>query len=189
MEMKPYRRNLRIFLVTAAFGVAFVRFAAWLPEYVARVEVDLPPASSEVLIVDTQFPPTGFEEIAHGCGGRDSWGGEGSVTGYSFNLTKWVSHSGSSYKTAKDARRVLELRIAEAVEVLESSGDSGSSRLPVRVVLRHRDDTGDSFEIIMYEGTNSIEDIRSADLDVALHFETWRAEEVRRLAAETNSSR
>lgn len=175
--MPSYRLKLRVFLLALALGLALVGFIDWLDDYSKQIKIVLPEAMSETLVVDVNPGFIGFESIGHGCGGRDRYGGSGWVTGYRWNLTKYVSHSGSGYETRANAKRVLELRRTEASEVLEDSRSHHPSRFPVRLILRHHDESGDSFEIINYEGKDYIEDITSRDLGLALYFEIWNATE------------
>jgi hypothetical protein len=165
--------------------LAFVPFVRWAESYFDQIYVDLPTANSELFVVDFK-PDYGYYQspfpIAHGCGGVNKYGGEGSVTGYQWGEFV-VSRSGAGYDTRALAEHDIASRVQEAAEVLDDSRRAYPKERPVRLVLRYADENGKDgsyFEIVTYDGKTFVNDIGSRDLTTALRFELWQQRQDKR---------
>ena len=168
------RRTFRVFLICLALGIAFPRFLTWISSYLSDVHVTLPTASSDVLVVTTKLPFSGFILIGHACGGRTEDGGEGYTTGYQSNGMVPVSTSGIGYGTRRKAARALDRLIDGASEVISDTRTATDpSSMTRRVELKFESEGETSYTIVKYDGGPSLETIDSRSLETAREFELW----------------
>lgn len=81
-------------LVTIAIGLASVSYFRWISENLIYVGVDLPEMESDYgTFVITKRNWKGFELFGHGWGGRNSYGGENTITAYETGDCKRVSYT------------------------------------------------------------------------------------------------
>ena len=169
-------QQIRIALLTFALGLAGAGFSKWFREYTDGVAIELPQASSEVFEVSLAPPLSGIEEIGHGCGGRNKYGAESSVTGYRVgDFSNIVSLYSEGHDSKKAALKEIALRIKAARTILNNSSiDSGHrKRTTRRIVLITSDANSERSEIITYDGRTEIEVISAKSLEIVLAFEKW----------------
>ncbi len=163
-------------LLTLALGMASSNFYNWFSEYSSGIEVNLPVmASGNGTFIITGRNWGGFELYGHGCGGRNSYGGETTITAYEAGDFRRVSVESSYQETSAKARKELESRIKDAATVISVSETVRSNirkRLK-RVVLSGKADSEEWFDIIVYEGGKGIKIITAKTLELALEFEQW----------------
>lgn len=169
--MKKFYKRFRVMLMTFALGLAIVNFSNWYNEFNTDIVVNLPKVESEPIFeVITKRNWTGFEFWGHGCGGRNIYGGETSVSGYKTNDFKSVS-AGTSYHDSKnEIKREIDLRIKDAVKILEIIEKSTHKR----IVLENEQDNKKWVDIIEYGGGKGIYIITAPSLKLALEFEHWQ---------------
>ena len=157
-------------LMTFALGLASVFAFNSSLKSSDEVFVDLPKAHSEsVFNIITKRNWNGFEAVGVGCGGRNIYGGQVSVTAYQTNSFMNASVSTSSYGRAKDAAREIEQRIKDADKILELTEKSKHKR----VVLESKSNGKIWVDILEYTGGKSIDITTASTLEVALEFEKW----------------
>ncbi len=155
-----YRGRFRVFMLTLALGIASVGFASWFERFVSEVQVDLPQTqSAEIYEIITKRNWIGFEEIGHGCGGRNRYGAESSVTGYQTADFRKVSLHTGGYDNRRDALREVRLRIIEAKIIINDSAAAKNTQHEPwtrRVAIEANNKGKSSFEIIRYDGNTVI---------------------------------
>lgn len=175
--MKRFYTRFRMLLLTFAFGLASVNFVNWLTVYRSEISVNLPQVeSSSVFEIITKRKWSGFEFFGHGCGGRNSYGGESSVSVYQANDFRTVSTSSSSHDNAKQARQEIELRIKDALKVIEFTKFfiKKSKIIQKRIVLENEKNENKWIDILKYDDGKSLEIINAPTLELALEFEKWQ---------------
>ena len=168
--MKRYYLRFRFMLMTFALGLASVFAFDGSLKFSDEVYVELPEVQSEsVFNIITKRNWNGFEPVGVGCGGRNIYGGQGSVVAYQNNSFRNASVSASSYGKAKDAAREIEQRIKDADKVLELTEKSKHKR----VVLESKRNGKIWVDILEYTGGKRIDIITASTLELALEFEKW----------------
>ena len=158
-------------LMTFALGLAGVNFLNWYSEYNDQIVVNLPKVESEAIFeIITKRNWTGFELYGQGCGGRNIYGGEGSISAYQANDFRSVSASTSSHSRKKEIKREIEARIKDAVRILEITEKSTHKR----IILENERDGEKWIDIIEYDGGKWIDIITADSLELALEFEQWQ---------------
>ena len=132
-----------------------------------EVSVNLPQVkSSEVFEIITKENWKGFMFVAHGCGGRNKYGAGSSVTGYRTSDWKHVSVENSGYKSRKDAKNGILLRINESSKVIKFSKNT--------FILEYQEDGDKWVDLVKYDGRTSIAVISSSSLELINEFEKWQ---------------
>lgn len=174
MIMKRFYLKFRIALMTLALGLASVFFMNSSLRIKDEIAVDLPQVeSTDVFEIITKEKWQGFAPVAHGCGGRNKYGGEGTVTSFQNNSFVKVWQEYSSYSNSKALQRKIELRIKNSANVLERVEDKSFEKR--RLVLENIQDNEKWYEIITYENPKLIKIIGSRKLELAIEFEKLEA--------------
>ena len=162
--MKRFYSKFRIGLMTFALGLASVFVFKGTVQLSDEIPVDLPQVqSSEVFEIITKENWKGFVFVGHGCGGRNKYGAESSVTGYRTSDWKYVSVYNSGYETKKDAEKEILLRINEASKIIEYKKH--------KIILEYQEGKVKRIDLIKYDGRTGIEVVSSNSLELITEFE------------------
>lgn len=168
--MKRFYARFRVVLFTAALGLASVNLFHWFNRH-DEIAVNLPKVQSEPIFeIITKRNWNGFELYGHGCGGRNIYGGESSISAYQANDFRGVSASTSFHNRKKEIEREIEARIKDAVRILEITERSNLKR----IVLENERNNEKWIDIITYDGGKGIDIISAASLELVLEFEQWQ---------------
>ncbi len=152
--------------MTFALGLASVFVFNGTLQFSDEIPVNLPQVqSSGVFEIITKENWKGFVFVAHGCGGRNKYGAESSVTGYRTSDWKHVSVEYSGYKSKKDAKNEILLRINDSSKIIKS----GKNLL----ILEYQEGEDKWVDSVKYDGRRSIEVISSSNLELITEFEKW----------------
>lgn len=182
--MKKQYLRVRIALLTLALGLASVNFFNWANDYFGKPPIELPRIENvspiEVFIINRRIgnnnvfnikDRNAFSATGHGCGGKNKYGGESSVTAYNAYNWQTVGTNTIYYDNIKDAKREFNLRTQEALQILEPTRFFGKKRKnKQRIVLENEHKW---IDIVIYDSNHCLDIISAPSLKLALEFEEW----------------
>lgn len=170
--MKRFYSRFRIFLMTFALGSAGVFIFNGSPAKDVVILEPLPQTEHEsVFPIITKQNWQGFESIGSGCGGRNIYGGEGGGTGYRNANFETVSVSYSRHDSSQDLKREIEMRIKDAVNILENI-ESKDIRTR-RIILERMNEDEKQVDLITYTSPKIIKVVSSKSLELTDDFLKW----------------
>lgn len=138
-----------------------------------EIKVNLPQVKSSKVLEVTTSDKTVFAMVGQGCGLENEYGGRGSGTSYQDSFSGRVFVESSCHDRAKKTKKELDLRIRNAVKVLEFQENlNRNEEWKTRVVLLTDKESG-AVEILRYNAEKCISIISAPRLKTALEMEKF----------------